>query len=84
MELENFFVASDYVRTYTDIACMEAANEAARRAVNSLLVSCGSGAPLAQLWPLEEPGFLKPFQEIDRVRFSLGLEQHQMTLEATA
>src|SRR5262249_49158119 len=37
VELENFFVASDYVRTYTDIACMEAANEAARRAVNCLL-----------------------------------------------
>ncbi len=32
VELGNFVVASDYVRTYTDIACMEAANEAAQRA----------------------------------------------------
>ncbi len=39
VELQNLFVASDYVRTYTDIACMEAANEAARRAVNCLLVT---------------------------------------------
>ena len=76
VELENFFVASDYVRTYTDIACMEAANEAARRAVNCLLLASGSSAPPAQLWPLEEPAFLKPIQEIDRIRFALGLEHH--------
>jgi uncharacterized protein with NAD-binding domain and iron-sulfur cluster len=73
LEIENFFVASDYVRTYTDIACMEAANEAARRAVNCLLAASGSTAVPAQLWPLEEPGFLKPLQEIDRIRFGLGL-----------
>lgn len=76
VELENLFLASDYVRTYTDIACMEAANEAARRAVNCLLAACGRAAPAAQLWPLEEPGFLKPLQEIDRVRFGLGLGHH--------
>jgi len=76
VELKNFFLASDYVRTYTDIACMEAANEAARRAVNCLLVASGSSAQPAQLWPLEEPEFLKPIQEIDRIRFGLGWEHH--------
>ncbi|MEP7361823.1 MAG: FAD-dependent oxidoreductase [Acidobacteriota bacterium] len=76
VELENFFVASDYVRTYTDIACMEAANEAARRAVNCLLLASGSTAPAAELWPLEEPAFLKPIQEVDRLRFALGLPHH--------
>jgi uncharacterized protein with NAD-binding domain and iron-sulfur cluster len=76
VELANCFLASDYVRTYTDIACMEAANEAARRAVNCLLLASGSKAAPAQLWPLEEPEFLKPVQEIDRIRFSLGLEHH--------
>jgi len=75
-ELENFFVASDYVRTYTDIACMEAANEAARRAVNCLLAASASTAALAQLWPLEEPAFLKPLQEVDRIRFTLSLPHH--------
>ena len=76
VELENFFVASDYVKTYTDIACMEAANEAARRAVNCLLAASGSSAAPAQLWPLEEPAFLKPIQEVDRIRFTLGLPHH--------
>lgn len=76
VELENLFVASDYVRTYTDIACMEAANEAARRAVNCLLLASGSNAAPAQLWPLEEPAFLKPIREIDRIRFALGLQHY--------
>jgi 15-cis-phytoene desaturase len=80
VELENLFVASDYVRTYTDIACMEAANEAARRAVNCLLLASGSTAPPAELWPLEEPAFLKPIQEIDRIRFALGLPHHIATI----
>jgi 15-cis-phytoene desaturase len=80
VELENFFVASDYVRTYTDIACMEAANEGARRAVNCLLAASGANAQPAQLWPLEEPEFLKPLQEVDRIRFSLSLPHH---LEST-
>ena len=76
IEIENLFLASDYVRTYTDIACMEAANEAARRAVNCLLWPPASPAPPAQLWPLQEPEFLKPLQEIDRIRFGLGLPHH--------
>src|SRR5580658_1798804 len=76
VELQNLFVASDYVRTYTDIACMEAANEAARRAVNCLLLSAGSTAGAAQLWPLDEPAFLKPLQEVDRIRFGLSLPHH--------
>jgi len=75
IELENLFLASDYVRTYTDIACMEAANEAARRAVNCLLLTAGSNAAPARLWPLEEPDFLRPLQEIDRIRLSLSLPQ---------
>ncbi len=80
VEMENLFLASDYVRTYTDIACMEAANEAARRAVNCVLAASGSAASPAQLWPLEEPAFLKPLQEVDRIRFGLGLPHH---LEST-
>jgi len=71
--LPNLFIASDYVKTYTDIACMEAANEAARRAVNGILLQARSDAPPAELWPLEEPDYFKPMVEYDRVRFNLGL-----------
>src|SRR5262249_39771751 len=61
-EISNLFLASDYVRTYTDIACMEGANEAARRAVNAILEREGSTARRAQLWPLEEPEFFAPMR----------------------
>ena len=37
-------LAADYVRTHTDLATMEAANEAARRAVNGILCAAGSSA----------------------------------------
>jgi uncharacterized protein with NAD-binding domain and iron-sulfur cluster len=36
-EVSNLFVTGDYVRTNTDLACMEGANESARLAVNGIL-----------------------------------------------
>jgi len=72
-EAGNLFLAADYVRTYTDIACMEAANEAARRAVNAILDAAGSPAKRCTLWPLEEPEAFQPVKKLDRLRFSLGL-----------
>jgi uncharacterized protein with NAD-binding domain and iron-sulfur cluster len=71
--IENFFLASDFVRTYTDLATMEGANEAARRAVNSILARSGSSAPPCHVWPLEEPAILAPLREYDLIRFKLGL-----------
>ena len=41
--IPNLFLASDYVQTFTDLATMEAANEAARRAVNGILAALGVG-----------------------------------------
>jgi uncharacterized protein with NAD-binding domain and iron-sulfur cluster len=55
-EIANLFLASDYVRTYTDLATMEAANEAARRAVNAILDATASAAPRCDVWPLIEGG----------------------------
>jgi len=72
-EIPNLFLASDYVRTYTDLATMEGANEAARRAVNGILDASGSNAAKAQLWPFQEPEIFKPMREYDLLRFKLGL-----------
>jgi uncharacterized protein with NAD-binding domain and iron-sulfur cluster len=76
----NFFLASDYVRTYTDLATMEAANEAARRAVNGILRASGAGGDACQLWNLHEPELLVPFRAYDRVRYRKGLPWDAATM----
>ncbi|ORV09829.1 hydroxysqualene dehydroxylase [Mycobacterium celatum] len=70
--IPNLFLAADFVRTYTDLATMEAANEAARRAVNGILDATGSTAPRCPIWTLREPGVLAPFRKLDQVRWRLG------------
>lgn len=72
-EIPNLFLASDYVRTYTDLATMEGANEAARRAVNGIIDQTDSTAPRCQVWPLEEPEMFAPLLDYDQIRFRLGL-----------
>ena len=56
--IPNLFFASDYVRTHTDLATMEGANEAARRAVNNIIEASGSNADLCKIWDLHEPWLL--------------------------
>lgn len=69
----NFYLASDYVRTNTDLATMEGANEAARRAVNAILADTGSDAEPCEIWPLHEPALFIPLKWWDRRRFDQGL-----------
>jgi uncharacterized protein with NAD-binding domain and iron-sulfur cluster len=71
--ISNLFLASDYVRTNTDLATMEAANEAARRAVNALLDAAGSRAPKCRLWKLREPWVLALYRWRDKRRYDKGL-----------
>jgi len=72
-KIPNLFLASDYVRTYTDLATMEAANEAARRAVNGILDAAGSGAARCGVWDLYEPEIFAPWRELDLIRYVRGL-----------
>jgi uncharacterized protein with NAD-binding domain and iron-sulfur cluster len=60
--IPNMFLAADYVSTGTDLACMESANEAARRAVNGLLDAVGSSESRCQIW-----GFSAPRDLVDRL-----------------
>ncbi len=72
-QIPNLFLASDYVRTYTDLATMEGANEAARRAVNDLLDTAGFVGPRCMVWPLRQPEVLVPLQQYDAGRYAAGL-----------
>jgi geranylgeranyl pyrophosphate synthase/uncharacterized protein with NAD-binding domain and iron-sulfur cluster len=71
--ISNLFLASDYVRTFTDLATMEGANEAARRAVNGLLDADDHSGPRCSVWPLHEPPLLAPWRLYDASRFEAGL-----------
>ncbi|MEX2284706.1 MAG: FAD-dependent oxidoreductase [Gemmatimonadota bacterium] len=70
--IHNCFLASDYVRTNTDVATMEAANEAARRAVNGILDASGSTAERCRIYDHEEPIVFEPMKKIDRELFKRG------------
>jgi len=78
--IENLFLASDYVRTHTDIASMEAANEAARRAVNGILEHSGRAADRCAVWPLEEPAVFAAPKALDRQCMKLGLPHPLLSL----
>jgi uncharacterized protein with NAD-binding domain and iron-sulfur cluster len=70
--IPNLFLAADYVRTHTDLATMESANEAARRAVNGILAAAGSRARRCAVWPLSEPEVFVPARAYDRWRYRRG------------
>jgi uncharacterized protein with NAD-binding domain and iron-sulfur cluster len=70
--VDGLFLAADFVRTETDLATMESANEAGRRAANAVLRAAGRDADVTT-WGLAEPGFLAPLRRQDRRRYRLGL-----------
>jgi len=64
-QIRNLVLASDYVRTHTDLASMEGANEAARRAVNVIVQRSGWSASRVDVWPLQEPASFDPWKRLD-------------------
>ena len=82
--IPNLFLASDYVRTYTDLATMEGANEAARRAVNGLLDAVKFDGSRCELWPLHEPEILAPWRLHDAARYQAGLPWDNSLVQVAA
>lgn len=70
--IPNLYLAGDYVRTNTDLASMESANEAGRRAANAIFASEGI-RDRARIWDLDEQGPFEPFKRRDRLRDGLDL-----------
>ncbi len=71
--VKNMFLAADYVKTNTDLATMEGANEAARRAVNAILDANGGYGHYCKVWDMHEPWWLVIFRWKDRRRYAKGL-----------
>jgi geranylgeranyl pyrophosphate synthase/uncharacterized protein with NAD-binding domain and iron-sulfur cluster len=82
--IPNLFLASDYVRTHSDLATMEGANEAARRAVNGLLDAVKSDGPRCDVWPLHEPTILAPWRLHDAARYKAGLPWDDSLMQVAA
>ena len=82
-EIPNLFLAADYVRTGTDLACMEAANEAARHATNALLDRVASARAVGGYLASDRPAIFRPFKEWDRLVFERG-DQHSWRSAAWA
>ena len=81
--IPNLLLASDFVRTHTDLATMEGANEAARRAVNAILERSGSSAPRCDVWKLREPGIFAPARAVDRLKWKLSRRPARSPLRVT-
>jgi len=84
LAIPNLFLASDYVQTNTNLATMEAANEAARAAVNGILDACADSRARCSIWQLHEAPLLSPFRMYDRARFERGLGWDPRSLEISA
>ena len=76
----NLFLAADYVRTFTDLATMESANEAARRAVNGILAAENSSEARCKIWPLKESAWFAPLRLADWFRFKLDLPHARLAV----
>lgn len=68
----NLMLASDYVRTNVDIATMEGANEAGRRAANAVIAVSGSGDTPCGVWKYPEPEVFLSVQDFDRDFLNAG------------
>jgi uncharacterized protein with NAD-binding domain and iron-sulfur cluster len=70
--IPNLLLAGDYVRTDFEAQTMEAANEAARRAVNALLELAGSPAPRCEVFQTYRPPEWEALKRVDEDRYRRG------------
>ncbi|MFA1550306.1 hydroxysqualene dehydroxylase [Actinomadura chokoriensis] len=70
--LPNLFLASDYVRADINLATMEGANEAGRKAANAILDASGAGGTPAKLFKLYQPNEFQGIFDDDDRRFKAG------------
>jgi uncharacterized protein with NAD-binding domain and iron-sulfur cluster len=82
--IPNLLLAADYVRTHTDLATMEGANEAARRAVNAILAATRSRAQPCEVFKLREPPVLAPARRLDELRWRLFRRPARAPLTVTS
>lgn len=71
-QIANLTLAGDYIRTFTNLATMEGANEAGRRAANAILERSHAPVPKVPLWPLQEPAMFDIWKRLDERLYRAG------------
>lgn len=71
--IPNLALAGDYVRTRADLASMESADEAGRRAANAVIDRAGGRVGPCELYEYPEPAAFAPLRRQDAIRYRLGL-----------
>jgi uncharacterized protein with NAD-binding domain and iron-sulfur cluster len=71
-QIPNLVLASDYVRTHTDLASMEGACEAGKRAANGVLERDASATARVRIWPLAEPAAYDHWKRLDAALYRRG------------
>jgi uncharacterized protein with NAD-binding domain and iron-sulfur cluster len=71
--IPNLYLAADYVRADINLATMEGANEAGRKAANAILDNSGGSSPHAKLFTLYRPTEFAGIYADDDNRYALGL-----------
>jgi len=71
-EVDNLYLAADYVKTNSDLATMEGADEAGRRAANAIARDEGVDAEPCEVYELEEPAVFEPLRRLDERRYRAG------------
>ncbi len=70
--IPNLVLAADYVRTFTDLASMEGACEAGRRASNEIMDREGTIGRRAKIWPLTELPACDAWKRLDAGLYRRG------------
>ena len=81
LSIPNLFLAADYVRTAVDLASMEGANEAGRRAARGVLEHLGEAASGITLFEFEALDRFQALQRVDRGMYAAGLPHVMETPE---
>ncbi|MFE3546351.1 FAD-dependent oxidoreductase [Nocardia sp. NPDC059177] len=71
--LDNLFLAGDWIRTGTNIPCLEGANESGRLAANAILRASGSAAGAVPITPRFRMPLWEPLKLADSALYQAGL-----------
>ncbi|MET9216724.1 MULTISPECIES: hydroxysqualene dehydroxylase [Actinomycetes] len=70
--IDNLFLAGDWIRTRTNVACLEGANESGRRAANAVLHVSGSAAGRVPITPRFRMPLWEPLMLADSALYHAG------------